>query len=277
MSVYIALTGKEWLRKRVLYAAVVLTALFLGLYGFGVNAAVSSFQVSAAARLTDQIILLFLGLFFAQIISAFVVLFACMGTVSGEQESGVLLAILARPQPRWKIYAAKWLGHAVWLLLYTTVLFAAVTAIIGIYGGFPFEATMVLKGWALFEAIPLLLLTATMLGSVYMPTLGNGILVALVYGFAMFGGLLQGLPIAKTQSAIEKTVLLISMVMPTDSVFHRCMYELIGGDSLPMAASNEFGPFSLAFVPSNAFLLYAACYAALLLLLGCRAFGRKDI
>ena len=277
IGVYIALTGKEWVRKRVLYAAVALTALFVGLFAYGVKELSGLQQAEPLERLLNHVIMLYLGLFFAQFITAFVVLFACMGTLSGERESGLLLAILARPQPRWKIYAAKWIGHAAWLLLFSTLLFGAIVAIIRFNGGFPYEIPMLLKSWALFEAVPLLLLTVTMLGSVYLPTLGNGIFAALLYGFALFSGFLEGINAGGAHPAIDKLALLTGLVMPTDAVFRRCMYELIGGGDLPLPSSGELGPFSLAAIPSNAFLLYAACYAALLLLLGFRAFSRKDI
>jgi ABC-type transport system involved in multi-copper enzyme maturation permease subunit len=277
MSFYIAVTGKEWMRKRVLYALIALTALFVGLFALGARALAGHEASDSLDQLISRAILPCLGLFFAQFLVAFVTLFTTMGTLSGEQESGLLLAVLARPRPRWHIYAAKWIGHAVWLLLYASLLFAAIVLIVEIWGSWPLELLALLKSWAMFAAIPLVLLTIAMFGSVYLPTLGNGIFAALLYGFALFCGFAAGLFPPGTYSAVDKSFLLISLIMPTEPLFKRSMYEFVGSDTLALLPSGELGPFSLNLVPSNAFLLYVACYAAALLLLGFRAFGRKDI
>jgi ABC-type transport system involved in multi-copper enzyme maturation permease subunit len=280
MTAYISLTGKEWLRKKVLIAAFVLTALFLALYGYGVRE-ISSQIGQNPSNLMDNFIgrfmMLYLGLFFAQFVAAFVVLFACMGTLSGERESGLLLAILARPQPRWRIYTAKWIGHAVWLTLYNTVIFLSIVLIMKGFANYPFEAVPLLKTWALFCWIPLLLLTVTMLGSVYLPTLGNGIFSALLYGIALFSGFLQGVKAGGAHPSLEKFTMLAGLIMPTDLLFKRSIYELIGGSSIPFLSTAQLGPFSLPSIPSNAFLWYTVVYGLVVLLLGFRAFSRKDI
>jgi ABC-type transport system involved in multi-copper enzyme maturation permease subunit len=201
-----------------------------------------------------------------------------MGSVTGEQENGLLLAVAARPIPRWKLYLAKWLGHAVWITVYCTVLFVSVVWTIHSLAGLPLLAGDLLRGLGLFLWMPLLLLTLTMLGSVYLPMLGNGICAALLYGFALFCGLVEGISIYEgTHPALEKFFLLTGLLLPTDSVYRRSLYEVLGGADWAGLAISDMGPFSISSVPSNAFLLYTVGYAALLLLLGCRAFSRKDL
>ncbi|HUC90769.1 MAG TPA: ABC transporter permease subunit [Paenibacillus sp.] len=279
MTMYISATFKELTRKRVFLVTLILTFLFLALFAFGVRELSGmAGQNSPAERLMTSMVLMVLGLFFAQFLAAFFVLFSAMGTVTGEQENGLLLAVAARPIPRWKLYLAKWLGHAVWITVYNTALFVSVVWTIHSLAGLPVLAEDLLRGLGLFLWMPLLLLTITMLGSVYLPMLGNGICAALLYGFALFIGLVEGVSTYEgSQPALEKFVLLTGLLLPTDSVYRRSLYEVLGGADWAGLATADMGPFSMPSIPSNAFLLYTVGYAAVLLLLGCRAFSRKDL
>ncbi|WP_309119408.1 ABC transporter permease subunit [Paenibacillus sp.] len=281
MTMYISATFKELTRKRVFLVTIVLTFVFLVLFAFGAREladVAGQSQSSPAERLLNSMVLMVLGLFFAQFLSAFFVLFSSMGTVTGEQENGLLLAVAARPLPRWKLYLAKWLGHAVWIAVYSAILFLSVIWTIHSLAGLPVLAGDVLRGFGLFIWMPLLLLSLTMLGSVYLPMLGNGICAALLYGLALFTGLVEGITVYEgSHPALDKFVLLIGLLLPTDSVYRRSLYEVIGGADWAGLALSDMGPFSISSVPSNSFLFYTAGYAALLLLLGCRAFSRKDL
>ncbi|CAI6023991.1 ABC transporter permease subunit [Cohnella sp. JJ-181] len=284
MTMYISATFKELTRKRVFLVTLILTIVFLIMFGVGLKALTGIAEqeqaaaASAAERLMNGMLLMILGLFFAQFLASFFVLFSSMGTVTGEQETGLLLAVAARPLPRWKLYLAKWLGHAVWIAAYSAVLFVAMVSIVHAVTGFPLFAGDLLRGFALFLWMPLLLLTLTMLGSVYLPMLGNGICAALLYGLALFSGLVEGISSeGGTHPALEKFVLLTGLLLPTDSVYRRSLYELMGGSDWAGLTATYLGPFSVPSVPSDAFLLYTVAYAAAMLLLGCRAFGRKDL
>ncbi|MFC0215387.1 ABC transporter permease subunit [Paenibacillus chartarius] len=281
MTLYISATFKELTRKRVFLVTLILTLVFLLLFAFGawgIANMTGENQGSPANRLLSSMVLMVLGLFFAQFLASFFVLFTAMGTITGEQESGLLLAVAARPIPRWKLYLAKWLGHAVWIAVYSAVLFVSVVWTIHSLAGLPLLAEELLRGLALFLWMPLLLLTITMLGSVYLPMLGNGICAALLYGLALFSGLVEGVSsYGGSHPAVEKFVFLTGLLLPTDTVYRRSLFELLGGADWAGLAITDLGPFSVPSVPSNAFLLYTVGYAAVMLWLGCRAFSRKDL
>ncbi len=281
MTMYISATLKELTRKRVFLVTLIVTSVFLILFAFGIRElAGTTLQnaVSPAERLLNSMVMIVLGLFFAQFLAAFFVLFSAMGTVTGEQENGLLLAVAARPMPRWKLYLAKWLGHAVWVAAYSAVLFLAVVWAVHSQTGLPILAGDLLRGLGLFVWMPIVLLTITMLGSVYLPMLGNGICAALLYGFALFSGLVEGVTVyGGGHPALDKFVFVTDLILPTDAVYKRGLYELLGGADWAGLALTDMGPFSMPNVPSDSYLLYTLAYAALLLLLGCRAFGKKDL
>jgi ABC-type transport system involved in multi-copper enzyme maturation permease subunit len=281
MTVYIFATFKELIRKRVFLVTLILTFAFLILFALGVRELAGidgQNQGSPAERLMNSMVLIVLGLFFAQFLTAFFVLFTAMGTVTGEQENGLLLAVAARPISRWRLYLGKWLGHAVWIVVYSAVLFISVVWAIHSMAGFPLLAGDLLRGFGLFIWMPLVLLSLTMLGSVYLPMLGNGICAALLYGLSLFSGLVEGLmTYGEINPAAEKFIVVAGLLLPTDSIYRRSLYELLGGADWAGLALSDMGPFSVSSVPSNAFLVYTVGYAAVLLLLGCRAFSRKDL
>lgn len=285
MTAYIPITLKELLRKRVFLVTLVLSLCYLGFFGFGTERMFhwdKPGESGLAESYLVSVTLLYLGFFFGQFIVAFFAFFSTMGTISGEQESGLLLAVLARPIPRWRLYLSKWLGHAVWLVVYSSIIFVSIIAIVHGFGRFPLDFVVLLRSYLLFIWMPLLLLSLSMLGSVYLSTLGNGIACALLFAFALFSGMLEGIMKQGSFSAaagIEKFNLIISLIIPTDGVFRRMAYELIDGSHLPWMSMSKMnlGPFSGSNIPSAAFIVYTLLYCTCLVFLGCKAFAAKDV
>lgn len=283
MTAYIILTGKELARKRVLLVSLLLSLLFIGFYSYGLSKIVQGPQHTTAGLVDNYIngvVLLTVGLYFAQMVSAFFVFFSSMGAISGEIDSGQLFAVLSRPIARWKVYLGKWMGFAVWNMLYSAVMFGSIVLAVHYILDFPINAVPMLKAFLLFEWIPLLLTAVSMIGSSYLPMLGNGVLCAVLYSLSLFAGLLEGVmnPGAANQG-IENFGILTSLLMPSDSVFRRMVYELFGSVELPFASDfdSALGPFSSTVLPSDTFLIYTVFFLVGLLIWGCIHFTRRDI
>lgn len=283
MTAYILLTAKELARKRVLLVALLLSALFIGFYTYGLMKVAEASQHTTASLVenyTQAVLLLTLGLYFAQMVTAFFVFFSSLGAISGEIDNGQLFAVLSRPIPRWKVYLGKWLGFAVWNVVYSAVMFWSIVLAVHFVLGFPLVASTVLKAFLLFEWIPLLLGAVALLGSSYLPMLGNAVFCALLYGMSLFAGLLEGVTNQQsTNHGIENFGIFTSLLLPSDAVFRRMVFELFGGADLPFtdSLSSMLGPFSPAALPSNAFLVYTALLLIGLLSWGCIHFTRRDI
>ncbi|WP_123040437.1 ABC transporter permease [Cohnella candidum] len=282
---WLSFAGKEIFRKKIVLVSCVLTLLFVLLYSFGLWNIAEHMEPSgqgALQRAGDSVILLSLGLLFSQMIMAFLVFFATMGAVTGEIENGLLFAVLARPISRWKVYLGKYAGYAVWMVLYSAVLFWCILLPAHYILHVPLVPEAAFKSFLLFVWMPLLLLPVSLLGSVYLPMLGNGVACAVLYGVSLFSGFVENvshLGSAKPHPAIDTVAFLTSLLMPANGIFHRMTYELAGGANLPMigGAANELGPFSPVNTPSAAFVVYSFAYLALLLGWGCSAFTKKDI
>jgi len=106
-----ALTLREAARRRVLRSLAVLTLVLLALSAWGFSRLNAEFGglTSGEARLAASMVLN-LVMFGLSLIAALGTAFLAGPTLSGEFESGISLAMLARPVRRGWILLGKWLG-----------------------------------------------------------------------------------------------------------------------------------------------------------------------
>jgi ABC-type transport system involved in multi-copper enzyme maturation permease subunit len=149
------LTLREASRRKVVWALAGLTAVLIGLNAWGF-AKIPGLQTDQAGELTDgearviASILLNLVMFTMSLVVALGTAFLAGPTVSGEVESGISAAILARPVRRTSVLLGKWLG---------LVLFA--TGYVAIAGGLQFLVVRITTGYTPPEpVVALVVMTA---------------------------------------------------------------------------------------------------------------------
>lgn len=194
-------------------------------------------------------------LYLSNLVVAYLSIFSAAGTISGEIENGILLSILPRPVPRWHVFIGKWMGYAGWSMLYGLLLYLAQVVVVGWqygYAAFTGHLWLMSGVWML---IPLVLTSLTVLGSTYFSTLGNGILVMLVFSFGLLGGFLEVLRVVTASVTIANIGMVISF----------------------SASPAFFGPFNSPIVPNPLFVLYVVGYVCVVVLWGAVRFSRQDI
>ncbi len=280
------MTWTEIFRKRVLFVTFLMTLAFLGVFSFSVHALVHSSdtpgqQTDILVNYLHGVISLALGLYVSNFTVAYLAIFSSAGTISTEIENGLLLAILPRPIRRWCVYFGKWIGYSAWSVLYGAIMFWSIVLIVSVFSSFPIETVSLWKSFGEFELIPVILVSLSILGSIYLPTLGNGVAITLLFGLGMIGGFIQRLFTTGTaQAAMDKVGLFTSLIIPTNAMYYRMVSEFIGGSGLPIGSfdiSSRLGPFAGGPVPSNAFLVYTVLYICTIVGIGMWRFGRKDI
>jgi ABC-type transport system involved in multi-copper enzyme maturation permease subunit len=287
MMIIAWMTWIEILRKRVFVMTVLMTLAFLAVYTFALHAIAShemSVQVGQPVDLLDNyvesVLFLAMGLYVANFTVAYLAIFSSAGTISTEIENGLLLAILPRPLCRWRVYLGKWLGYTAWGVLYGALMFWAVVLIVHAFIHFPLLADSLWKSFGVFELIPITLVSLSILGSVFMPTLGNGVAMTLLFGLGTIGGFVQRLSPVETQAAMNKVGLITSLIIPTNATYYRMMSEMMGGTNMlvgSQAVYSRLGLFAGGPVPSDAFLVYTGLYICLVVAFGMWKFMRKDI
>src|SRR3954469_8926013 len=171
-----ALTLREASRRRVMLALAVLTVglLALSAWGFSRLAAQSDggTMTRGEARVTASIVLN-LVMFGLSLIAALGTAFLAGPTLSGETESGIALAVLARPVRRSAVVLGKWLGLVTFGTGFVAV--AGLAQLVIVLATVDYWAPRPVTGLALLAAQAAVLLTLALLLSTVISPMASGI------------------------------------------------------------------------------------------------------
>ncbi|MGF7031909.1 ABC-type transport system involved in multi-copper enzyme maturation permease subunit [Paenibacillus mucilaginosus] len=292
MITIVGMTWKEMLRKRVLLLTLILTAVFLLAFWFLAGSLRSDAASSGGAGARDLTTLmdayragvmsLTLGFFFGSFVLAFLAIFSSFSAVSGEAETGVLQALLPRPVSRPQWYIGRWTGYVTVGLLYGAILFTAILTITGMHATVPGDPASWVRGYLLFASVVPLLVSLGMLGSCFFSSLGNGVLMTMLFGAGWLGGMIEkiasGIPPGEAALKPMQTIAgIFALLMPADSLSRRMLAELFSvSDVSELFDGNLTLGTTLGQIPSNAYLWYAVAYTAVMLAAGVIAFRRRD-
>jgi ABC-type transport system involved in multi-copper enzyme maturation permease subunit len=277
MTHILLLTLREVMRKRFLFVSVILSGLFLLLYGLGLHYAVAEFIAEGgSARMTLRVFvvqLASLAIYMSTFITAFFVVFSSAHTMAGELEGEELLAVASRPIFRRDIVLGKFFGIAVAAVLFSAALLGAILSLSTLISGEGFQnITRVL---ALYCLQPLTLLSVTLLFSMFMKTIAAGISGMLLYMLGVIGGSTEQITaMVNPGSRAAEIAGMAHYVIPTDALY-RLLYTSLGADlGLPFSGG---GPFGAARVPEWWMAAYAGGYIVVMLTAALVVFRRKDL
>jgi ABC-type transport system involved in multi-copper enzyme maturation permease subunit len=279
------LTLLEALRRRLFWALAVLTLVVVVLSGLGFWAIVIN---SPPDRVPPLILLagisqvLILTAFMFSFVLAMTAAFLGSPTISADIESGVLLAIVARPISRAEVLVGKWLGLSTIVLAYAVVaglLEIAVTNGVTGYGPpDPLSATLYLGGQAI------VLLTVAILLSTRLPAIAGGAVAVVLFGLSWMSGVLANFASVLGLDSVATTLQAARYVLPLDGLWHGTVFALEPQAILLAAAGTERAtrivtnsPFYSASGPPSAYLGYVAIWLVVVLALAAWSFGRREI
>lgn len=288
MNAVLRLTWKELIRKRVTLMTMIMTVLFWIAFWY-IARSIAFVPSEQNLLVTDLYILtrklsqgatiLSLGFFFAGFALSFLSIFSSVAAVTGEAEHGILQSVLARPLPRYKWMIGRWGGFTLFGLSYACILFATILFITWFHTGLTIEFITGIKCFLLFVSVVPLLVTLSMLGSCWLSPLGNGIGMTLLYGMGWLGGMIEKVNQYsfignETKESLSLITGLITLIMPADALNQRMLSELmpVSNRDVMSLLGGSFG----VTVPSNAFLIYAACYIIVTFALAIVVIKKKD-
>jgi ABC-type transport system involved in multi-copper enzyme maturation permease subunit len=277
-----ALTLQEAARRRVLRALAALTVALLALsaWGFSRLAATEfggSALTSGEARLTASMVLN-LVMFGLSLIAALGTAFLAGPTVAGEIESGIALAVLARPVRRSAVLVGKWLGLVAFGSGFVAVAglaqFVIVRATVGYWPPQP------AIGLALLAVQTTVLLTLGLLLSTAISPMASGIVAVGLFGSTWIAGVVGGIGEAVGNEGVARVGTVSRMLLPTDGLWRGAMHAFQD----PVALARFGGPAVEGGFPflSNAtltvtYLAWVGLWVALVLGLAGMAFQRRDL
>jgi len=266
------LTFHEAWRRRMVLIALVLSVLFLAIFGIGFSLIDRSLpaRMSEVQRRFNYNILLMAGLYVTHFLTIMLAIFASVDTVSGEIASHTIQAIVTKPVRRWQVLLGKWLGYAAMISLYLGLLAGGILVVVYLLVGYRPPNALAGVGLLILEA--LVLLSLSLLGGTRLSTLTNGVLLFMLYGVAFIGAWVEQIGSFLQSRAAVNIGIITSLVLPVEALWRRAAYLM-----QPPILSSIPSPFSGTSPPSTAMVIYALAYVAIALLLAMRSFNRRDL
>lgn len=263
-------TFREALHKRVVHGVAALSVAFLVLFGFLVWLAYRELANVGPGRVIALQFTL-LGMNAASGIGALLAVFLSVGTISSEVEAGTLQAIVPKPLRRRDVLLGKWLGHAAMLSTYVLLLSLAVSCAVALFSG---QWSIRIVPAALLLVIQsLVLLSLSVLGTTFLSTVANGVIVFGLYSVGMMTGFMEQLGSMIRNEAMVNVGIAVSLLIPSDAMAKLSASLLQEGYSY----IERVGPFMVNSQPSEWMVAYAAAYMAVLLVAADRVFSRRDL
>jgi len=277
------LTVRELVRRRVVWVLAALTILSVALVAWGLDRLVSLAREDGTSELEIRVgvsqVLIMIAFMFSFVL-AMTAAFIGAPAIGGELESGVALAILARPLRRAEVLLGRWLGSAVVVVAYTVasgLLAIGVAVQISGYGPpDPFLAVAFLSGQAL------VLLTLTLaLGSV-LPSIAAGAIAVVGFGLGWMAGVLAGVAAAFGVQLLGQAAEVSRWVFPSDGLWRGVIYGLeppfvvlLATGSVPRFA--DANPFYATAPPPLPFVVWSIVWIAMVLGVSSWWFERRDL
>ncbi|GIM90859.1 ABC transporter permease [Paractinoplanes toevensis] len=271
------LTLKEAGRRKVLRSLAGLTVVLLGLSAWGFARLDAEFGglTSGEAKVAASTVLN-LVMFGLSLIAALGTAFLAGPTLAGESESGVALAMLARPIRRSSVLIGKWLGLVTFGGGFVAVAGFAQLVIVRVTIGYwpPRPVT----GLALLAAQAAALLTLGLLLSTVISPMASGIVAVGLFGATWIAGVVGSVGDALGNDSVARVGTVSRMLLPTDGLWRGAMNAFQDPSLFPQFADG-FGesPFLSEASLTVTYLGWAALWVALVLGLAGLSFQRRDL
>ena len=275
-----SLTLREAVRKRVVWALLALSVVLLALSAWGFSqlpgASTGFGQLTSAESRVVASQLLNLVMFGMSMVVALGTAFLAGPTLGGEMESGVSLAMFARPVRRWHVLLGKWLWLLVFGEVYMAVVglsqFVVVQVTVSYWPPHPVEALVLLAGETT------VLLTLAMLLSSLISPLASGITTVGLFGATWVAGVVGSIGLALDNEKLQHIATVAQVLLPTDGLWQGAMHAIQDTTSVRLLDEAMRGsPFLSAGTPSALYLVWAVVWTAIVWGLCALSVQRRDL
>ncbi|GHF83472.1 ABC transporter permease [Deinococcus ficus] len=281
------LSLREAVRKRLVAVLLVLSALFIGFYLYGIFRMDASLDARAAeaglngrsANGSGNLPVMYaamLGMYLVYFLASLMSVLSTVGAISGDIENGVMQSVIARPIRRSELVLGRWLGfltvNVTYVALLSATLLGGVYAITGYLPPAPGAAVLLI-------ALSVALLTAlTVLGSTLFTTLAGGIGVFVLYGLGSAGGILSAIGQISANPTLTTLGRAANIAMPTNALWLGASYHLQPDLLLEIARRSQGANPFFGSDPMNPGLLAWAAVLTLLAVGGAAwRLSRRDL
>jgi ABC-type transport system involved in multi-copper enzyme maturation permease subunit len=277
------MTIREAARRRLLLALVVLTLAVVGLTGWGFSRIAvltgpdGASLPPAEMQLAASQLLVLVAFMFSAVLALSAVIVAAP-SISAEVESGIALAVLARPVSRYQVLVGKWLAFAFLIAVYAAATTATELTVVGLTTGYQPPGPVGLAAYLIAEGI--VIMSLTLLLSTRLSGMTAGVIGLVLFFLAWLGGVAGTIGDVFNNAAIRNTGTVSQFLLPTDALWRGAAYELeppvyraLFGLT-PVRAGN---PFFVDNPPSLLYLTWCAVWVGLVIGGAVVSFRRRDV
>ena len=272
---------RESLRRRVFVVVVVLTLAFGALYTWGASELfkdVSGFsdnQFGLDSKTLAGATLLGLAMFGTLFLGAVLAVFLTLSAVRGDAETGLLQPLIVRPLGRNQYLAGRFVAAATVSFVYVGIVYAGAVVVTGITGGWWPEHPV---GAGLRLALAMVIVAGlSLLGSIFLSSIANGIGVLMVFGAGLLGGLLGSIGDALNSNTLQTIANTSAWLLPFEALYRDALRLLV--QDIPGVTGQivQLGPLGGSHDAGPLLLPWVAVYLGLVAVIGAVAFGRRDL
>jgi Cu-processing system permease protein len=272
---------EEAVRRRVFAVVVVLTGAFLFLYRLGARrafeetAGLGPVQGGVDIAVVTGATLFGLAMFGTLFLGVVLAVFLTLGVVRGDAERGLLQPLVVRPVGRASLLLGRLLAAAVVCGVYVLAVYGATLVLTERAGGWrPDE--LVRPGVQLASAV-VLVAALSLLGSVFLAPIANGIAIFMVFGAGLVAGLLGQIGEAIRSETLVTVAERTSWALPFEALYQDALHRITSDTGGATRFALSLGPFGGAQVGGGALPWWSAAYLVLVLGLAAAAFARRDL
>jgi Cu-processing system permease protein len=273
---------REAIRRKVFAVVVVLTVVFLGLFGLANHVVFRHLatitppaDVNVDTRTFAGAFLLGLGMFATLFLGVVLAIFLTIGVVSGDAERGLLQPLVARPVGRSTLLVARFLGAGAVCVVYVLAVYFAALLITGLTGHW-WPHRIPWPGIELAGA-SLVVVALSLLGSVVLSSTANGIAVFMLFGSGLVAGLLGSIGHALNSHTIKHASTIASWALPFEALYQDGLRMITENTSGLTGFLLQLGPFGGSYVHGWPVRVWAVAYVAIVGTAALAGFARRDL
>jgi len=272
---------QELLRRRLFLVLLLLTLVVISLttWGFSRIPTLDDTPMSAVeiAAVASQFLILVMFMF--SFVLAFSAVFAASPAISAEVESGITLAMLARPITRLEYVVGKWLGLLATVLIYAIPAASVQMILVQLVVGYSPPHPLEFLAFVIGEAV--VVLTLSLLLSTRFAGMVGGVTGLILWGLAWMGGIVGGIGLGFGNATLTHVGTASKLLLPTDGLWRGAVWSLEPASLIAAArAAGRTAAANPLFAPDPpppAYVAWCVIWIAAMLAVAIWSFMRKEL
>jgi Cu-processing system permease protein len=271
---------REALRRKVFVVVCVLSIAFVALYWLGTRYTfhhVANIEPPSGidAHTFAGSFLFGMAMFGTLFLGVVLAIFLTLGVVRGDAERGLLQPLVVRPVGRATVLVARFLGAAAVCVPYVLVLYFATLLLTHAEGSW-WPDRIVTPGLELAAGV-LVVAALSLLGSVFLSSIANGIAIFMIFGAGLVAGLLGNIGHVLNSPGLIHAAKIAAWAIPFEALYQDALRSITEKTSGLTGFLLRLGPFGGAEQGGIGLRLWAVAYIVLVGALAAAGFARRDL